>query len=97
MSTATVYKFHHQILLAIYALSHITVYILFILGLFSGNFVYVLLGFMFTMIIKWAIASKTMKILHCKDLIPYFPLLDFLMGCYYLFLTPATFIKSKNW
>ncbi len=97
MSTATAYKFDHQLLLALYALSHIGVYVLFVLGLFSWHFGYALVPFVITIFIKWAIASKTMKVLHTPDLIPFFPLLDLLMVCYYIFLTPATFIKTKNW
>lgn len=97
VTTATIYKLHHQLLLALYALSHVMIYLLFVLGLLSYSGFSITLAFVVVMIIKWAIARRTLDTLHCGDLILTFPILDFLMMLYYILLTPATFIKTKNW
>lgn len=97
VSTASVYKIHHQILLAFYAISHIIIYILLAVSLFSNLSITIVLGFIIVLLIKWIIAIRAMKMLQCSDLYPFFPILDLLMVLYYLFLTPATFFKSKNW
>ena len=97
VTTASVYKPLHQILLAVYAVTHIMLYLLLIIGVFSGIGSLVIFGFLAVVLIKWFIAGRSMKVLQCEDLFLIFPILDFCMVLYYILLTPATFIKSKNW
>lgn len=97
VSTASVYKLYHQLLLALYAFSHLMTYLLFIVVLIYGINKVMLVCFLVTLFIRWLIANKTMKVLQCEDLSLYFPILDFLIVLYYVFLTPATFFKTKNW
>ena len=97
VTTATVYKFYHQVLLALYALSHVMIYLLFIVEVFCGLRPSMIIGFIIVLFIKWVVANKTMKVLQCPDLAVALPILDILMVLYYICLTPATFIKSKNW
>lgn len=97
VSTASVYKFYHQVLLALYSLSHAIIY--FICGVsvfFEFGFI-IPLGFILVLFIKWIVANKAMKVLQCSDLSIYFPILDLLLALYYICLAPAAFIKTKNW
>lgn len=97
VSTSVAYKFRHQFLLGLYSLSHLLSYILFFVGCFAGEFLFFLICFVVVITIKWIIARGTMKKLACEDLIIYFPLLDFMLACYYLLMVPLTFFKPKNW
>lgn len=97
ITTSTVYKLHHKILLGLYSISHFLLYSLGIYGLLSGPNQIILIVVLIVLIIKWMIASKTMSILACKDLILVFPILDFMMACYYVILAPSIFFKTKSW
>lgn len=97
VSASVAYKFRHQFLLGLFSLSHLLSYLLFFVGYFFGDFVFFLICFMSVFVIKWIIANGTMKKLACGDLIIYFPLLDFMLACYYLLMAPLTFFKPKNW
>lgn len=97
VTTSTVYKLHHKLLLGLYSLSHLLIYILGFWGLCFGSWQIILFSFIIVLIVKWVIAAKTMKILACKDLIPLFPLLDFMMVCYYIILAPSILFKTKSW
>jgi len=97
VSASVAYKFHHQILLALFSISHFALYISLALACFTVFPMSCLAGMAILTIIKWIIAAATMKRLACKDLVYYFPLLDFFMACYYVVMAPSTIFKTKNW
>jgi len=97
VTTASSYKLPHQLLLGLYALSHVMVYLLFVSGLIIGNAFTITAGFLIVITIKWAIAKRAFNTLECDDLFLSFPILDFSMMLYYVLLSPATFFKTKNW
>lgn len=97
ISTASVYQIKHQILLGLFAFSHVMFFITGFLGLITSWVYYVILTWFVMTFAKWLVAAKAFKILACKDLVPLFPVLDFLMFVYYVYLAPSTFFKSKSW
>lgn len=97
ISASVAYKFRHQFLLGLFSFSHLLNYFLFFVGCFFGDVYFFLFCFIVVLVIKWIIARATMKKLACEDLVIYFPLLDFMLVCYYLILAPLTFFKPKNW
>ena len=97
ISTASVYQMKHQILLALFAFSHVMFFVSGFVGLFTSWVYYVIIIWIVITVAKWLVAARAFKILACKDLIPFFPFLDFLMSVYYMYLAPSTFFKSKSW
>lgn len=97
VSASVAYKLVHKLLLSVYSFSHIASYLLIFVSIFLGSAGFVLAWFVIMMLLKWAIATITMKKLACPDLIKYFPLLDFMLVCYYLVMAPSTIFKTKSW
>lgn len=97
ISASVAYKLIHKILLTIYSLSHMAIYALMLGSIFLGAFSYVLIGYLIITSIKWIIATKSMQKLSCENLIIYFPLLDFMVACYYLIMIPSSIFKPKSW
>ena len=97
LSASIAYRFHHQVLLSLFAVSHVLLYVLFFIGVVTLNSPTLVLAFGLILILKWIISAYTMKRLACKDLVLYFPLLDFGLACYYIIMAPFSFFKPKNW
>lgn len=97
MSTSSRYQMKHQILLALFALSHVMFFVTACLGLFTHWVHFVIIIWLVVTLTKWFVAINAFNVLAIKDLILVFPLLDFLMFIYYIYLTPSTFLKTKRW
>jgi glycosyltransferase involved in cell wall biosynthesis len=96
ISTASYYSISSQISLIIYPLSHVIFYFSLVLLLFSPYYIFALSLYFFRLIIQSNTVRKWMNKLDETDLSLYLPLLDFLLGVYYISMFPFIFIKNKN-
>lgn len=97
ISTANRYPIKIQILLTIYALSHILIYV-FAFGLaLKGSITFALALLVFRLIVAGYVYSKICKKLLENDLPKWFFILDFLQVIYFVLLSPFLFFKRKEW
>lgn len=98
MTTSTKYAFKHQLLLGLFAGTHVSLFALSILlvVLNASWWGPVLLVLFTKWIIQMTINSKLMALLDEKDLFWRFPLLDIATFVYYVVMTPYLLLKSKS-
>lgn len=98
ITTSTSYTLVHQLMLGVFATSHMASYLLLVVSLlyFPSQW-HFLVGIL---LLKWtvqlAVNRKLMRVLLEEDLWLKFPLLDIATFVYYLILTPYLFLKNKT-
>jgi len=98
MTTSVVYRFLHQLLLAVFAASHmLTFLLLLVILIFSQQYLTLALTIL---TLKWfvqlVVNYKLMGILKERDLWIKFPLLDIATFVFYTVMTPYLLIKNKK-
>ncbi|RFM28442.1 glycosyltransferase [Deminuibacter soli] len=95
-SAARFYKVKHKFWLGLYSSSHVLIYPLFLLSLFTYCWWMVLAVFSVRMIIQAIIWYKAMKKLNEGDLWPLFLFFDIWMFIYYFLFVPSLWKKPKK-
>ena len=95
-STGKYYKPLYKFLLGLYAMSHFLVYPLFISGLFTIGWKWVLGAFLIRFIILGVVQFRAMAKLNERDLFGYFLIFDVWMFFYYIIFSLSVFKKAPN-
>lgn len=96
LSTSPYYKLTHKILLFIFAVSQILFWVITLMTLFMGN-MSLLSIIVASLLIKTVIAGMSMSKFKEGDLTIWFPLMDFILAIYYLFMGIGMLRPSKSW
>ncbi len=96
ISTSFRYKLVHKILLSVYSFSHISLYLMLIVGLFVLPLKTVFYLWFIRIVIIYVTSFLSFMKLEERDLLLFLPLLDFLMFIYYLFMGIYYFFAPKN-
>lgn len=94
-STSYDYSWPHKILLFLFAFSHLFFYVA-ILSLMMANLKIALLIYLPFLIIRWLILRPIMQKLNENNLIPLFPVLDFIFAVYILIMAFLSPFANKN-
>lgn len=97
ITTASAYNRLPQVLLGIYAASHIGFFVLLLLSVLLGQAAYIIEATLMFYLISFPIFALISRKLDEKDLILWFPVLDFLFFVYYIGLIPFLFIRKQTW
>ncbi len=96
ISTSFRYKTIHKVLLSIYSFSHISLYLMLVLGLFILPLKTVFYLWMIRILVIYLTSFLSFIKLKEQDLLFFLPLLDLLMFIYYLFMGIYYFFAPKN-
>ncbi len=97
VQTSLKYKFRHQIILSLFALSHLLIYLIVLLGFICG---YVIPAFA-ALVIRWLVLFLPYQ--NWAQLIKFgpgwklYPFFDLFLSLYYIILFPGLFFKRKTW
>lgn len=98
LSTATRYRFLHQVLLGGISMSHFSFIILVLWSLCTAYWQWGLWLYAIRLFVAWPIIYKASRRLKDSDMAIWFPLLDFTMLFFYLVFSPSLFLHSgKKW
>lgn len=93
LSTATHYKWYHQLILVSAAIAHIFGYLLAMVAMMHPmTWIYLIIFWLIMMIINYPICRK----LESTDLWLLYPVYDFAMMLYYIIMFPFTLIKKET-
>lgn len=98
-TTGKYYKFSHQFLLGMYAISLFLYYPLFVASLLLYDWRWTLIPFGLRLVVQALVLKKAMKKLNESDLWPWFIFLDIWMFVYYIIFAPTLLWKKprKSW
>ncbi|MBN9483906.1 MAG: hypothetical protein BGO70_09885 [Bacteroidetes bacterium 43-93] len=96
LSTGKYYKKSIQLLLACYASTHALIWLLFLMSLFTSFYQTALVVMLCRCFIYWLIWAYTAKRLGEKDLVIWFPVMDFAWLLYNFAFSPYIFLKNKT-
>jgi len=97
ITTSTNYKMIHKILLALYAAAYIGFYVCAACILTSGHFVYALEGYLLFIFVSMIIFGLLSVKFEERDLLTWYPVLDFVFFIYLVILAPFLFFRKKTW
>jgi hypothetical protein len=96
LSTGKYYKKSIQLLLACYAGTHALIWLLFLMSLFTSFYQTALVVMLCRCFIYWLIWDYIAKRLGEKDLVIWFPVMDFAWLLYNFAFSPYIFLKNKT-
>ncbi len=98
LSTATRYRWYHQLLLGVFSASFMMIYLSLITGLIFcfDQWQWLVTIYLIYIGMKWIISSYLMNKLGEQQLIPWFWFFEVCLFFYYIIMAPFTVIKNKS-
>lgn len=97
VQTSLRYKFRHQIILSLFALSHLLFYLIVLYGFICGDVIPALAALIFRCLILFFPYRNWAQLIKFGPGWKLYPFFDLFLSLYYIILFPGLFFKRKTW